>query len=58
MPPETTTPDANVTLIRAALEEFNAGDLDACVARLAPDFVIHLAELPHPMPASLMRQIS
>ena len=32
-----------------AQDEFNAGDFDACVARLAPDFVINLAELPEPM---------
>jgi len=40
---------ANMTLVRAGLEDFNAGDLDACVARLAPDFVINLAEAPAPM---------
>jgi steroid delta-isomerase-like uncharacterized protein len=44
-----TTPEENITLMRATLEEFNAGDLDACMARLAPDFVINLAELPEPM---------
>src|SRR5262245_12935652 len=43
------SPDANIELVRAGFEEFNAGDLDACVARLAPDFVINLAELPEPM---------
>lgn len=45
----TISPDANIALIRAAQDEFNTGDLDACVARLAPDFVINLAELPEPM---------
>ena len=49
MTSETTSAGANVELIRATQEEFNAGDLDACVARLAPDFVINLAELPEPM---------
>ena len=41
--------DANVELMRATLEAFNANDLDACMARLAPDFVINLAELPDPL---------
>ena len=49
MTPQTTSPDANIGLIRASFEDFNAGDLDACVARLVPDFVINLAELPEPM---------
>jgi steroid delta-isomerase-like uncharacterized protein len=47
--PQPTSPDENIELIRASLQEFNAGDLDACMARLAPDFVINLAELAHPM---------
>lgn len=42
-------PDANIALVRAGFEDFNAGDLDACVARLTPDFVINLAELPDPL---------
>lgn len=41
--------DANVELVRAGFEDLNAGDLDACMARMAPDFVINLAELPEPM---------
>jgi steroid delta-isomerase-like uncharacterized protein len=49
MHPQTTSTDANIDLIRASFEEFNVGDLDACVARLTPDFVINLAELPQPM---------
>ena len=49
MNPPTTTPAANIALIRASQDAFNAGDLDACVARLAPDFVINLAELPEPL---------
>jgi steroid delta-isomerase-like uncharacterized protein len=36
-------------LIRASADAFNANDLDACVARLAPDFVMHLADLPEPI---------
>lgn len=43
------TPHANIELIRAGLEDFNAGDLDACMKRMTPDFVINLAELPEPM---------
>jgi steroid delta-isomerase-like uncharacterized protein len=45
----TTSPDANIELIRAGLADFNAGDLDACVARTAPDLVMNLAEAPEPM---------
>ena len=43
------SPEANVELLRSALEAFNAGDFDACVALITPDFVINLAELPEPM---------
>lgn len=39
----------NVELVRAGCEAFNANDLDACVERLAPDFIINLAELPEPL---------
>ena len=49
MTQRTTVPDASIELIRASFGEFNGGNLDACVARLAPDFVINLAELPEPM---------
>lgn len=49
MSPPTTSSEANIELIRGAVQDFNAGDLDACVARLTPDFVINLAELPEPM---------
>jgi steroid delta-isomerase-like uncharacterized protein len=45
----TTSPEANIAVIRAMQDAFNAGDLDAIVGRLAPDFVINLAELPEPM---------
>jgi steroid delta-isomerase-like uncharacterized protein len=43
-----TSPETNVELVRATLQAFNVGDLDACMARLTPDFVINLAELPEP----------
>jgi steroid delta-isomerase-like uncharacterized protein len=49
MSPEITSPDANIELIRSGFDDFNAGDLDACVARAAPDLVMNLAELPEPM---------
>jgi steroid delta-isomerase-like uncharacterized protein len=48
MTPETTLTEANITLIRASFADFNAGDFDGCVDRLAPDFAINLAELPEP----------
>jgi steroid delta-isomerase-like uncharacterized protein len=41
--------EANVELVRTSVDLFNADDIDACVARLAPDFVMHLAELPEPL---------
>ena len=40
--------EANVQLVRVARDEFNANDLDACVERLSPGIVQHLAELPEP----------
>jgi steroid delta-isomerase-like uncharacterized protein len=39
---------ANVALMRAAFEAFNAGDADKCLAYIAPDLIINLAELPAP----------
>jgi steroid delta-isomerase-like uncharacterized protein len=48
MTSEITSPAANVELVRAAAQAFNAGDTDGCMARMAPDFVINLAELPEP----------
>jgi len=49
MSQSSTSPDANIALIRAMQDVFNTGDLDAIVARLAPEFVINLAGLPEPM---------
>ncbi|TML59601.1 MAG: ester cyclase [Actinobacteria bacterium] len=34
---------------RTSFEAFNANDIDSCLAVLAPDFVMHLAELPEPL---------
>ena len=42
--------EANIELVRATVDLFNANDLDGCVERMAPDFVMHLAELPEPLP--------
>ena len=49
MPPQATSPEANVELLRAGFNDLNAGDLDACVARAAPDLVMNLAGLPEPL---------
>ena len=38
----------DLELVRAGFEAFNAGDADGCLARIAPDLVINLAELPGP----------
>ena len=46
--PSATSPAANVALVRAGFEAFNAGDADACLALATPDLVINLAELPEP----------
>jgi steroid delta-isomerase-like uncharacterized protein len=45
-----TDEDANVALVRAGFEAFNQGDADACVALMAPDFVMNLAGLPRCRP--------
>jgi steroid delta-isomerase-like uncharacterized protein len=46
MTSEITSPAANAELVRAGFQAFNAGDADGCLAGMAPDFVINLAELP------------
>ncbi len=46
--PSVTSPAANVELVRAGFEAFNAGDGDACLALTTPDLVMNLAELPEP----------
>ena len=48
MTSQTTSPAVNVEIVRAGFEAFNAGDVDGCLARMAPDFVINLAEVPGP----------
>jgi steroid delta-isomerase-like uncharacterized protein len=48
MAQEITSAAANVELVRAGFEAFNAGDTDGCLARMAPDMIINLAEYPGP----------
>ena len=43
-----TSTAANAELVRAGFRAFNAGDVDECLARIAPDLIINLAELPEP----------
>jgi steroid delta-isomerase-like uncharacterized protein len=45
----TSTPDENVRFIRDSFDLFNAGDLDGCLGRAAPDLIMNLAEAPGPM---------
>jgi ketosteroid isomerase-like protein len=40
---------ANAALVLETFSAFNAGDLDSCLARMTPDFVMHYAELPEPL---------
>jgi ketosteroid isomerase-like protein len=40
---------ANTALVLETFAAFNAGDLDSCLARMTPDFVMHYAELPEPL---------
>ena len=48
MTSQITSPAANVELVRAGFQAFNAGDADECLTCIAPDLVINLAELPAP----------
>ena len=50
MTSQSTSPAANVELVRAAARAFNAGNTDECLARIAPDFIINLAGLETPAP--------
>lgn len=43
------SPEANLELVRAGFDDFNANNIDACLARIAPDLVMNLAELPEPL---------
>ncbi len=46
MTSEMTSPATTIELVRAALDAFNAGDADECMALAAPDLIMNLAELP------------
>ena len=48
MTSQTTSPAMNAELVRAGFQAFNSGDAGQCLARIAPDFIINLAELPEP----------
>ena len=48
MTSQSTPPAANAELVRAAARAFNTGNTDECLARIAPDLIINLAELPEP----------
>jgi steroid delta-isomerase-like uncharacterized protein len=48
MTSEITSPAANVELVRAGFQAFNAGNADECMALANPDLIINLAELPEP----------
>ena len=48
MTAQITSPAANIELVRAGFQAFNAGDADGCTTRMAPDMIINLAELPVP----------
>jgi steroid delta-isomerase-like uncharacterized protein len=46
MTPRSGSPQANAVLVRQAFEAINAGDTETLVAVVAPDLVMHFAELP------------
>lgn len=41
--------EANTTLVHESVEAFNAGDTDKLLTIVAPDIVIHYAEMPEPL---------
>src|SRR4051794_31317797 len=48
MTSEITSPAANLELVRAGFDAFNAGDAGECMALVAPDLIMNLADLPEP----------
>jgi steroid delta-isomerase-like uncharacterized protein len=48
MTSQSTSPAMNAELVVAGFQAFNSGDVGQCLARIAPDFIINLAELPEP----------
>jgi steroid delta-isomerase-like uncharacterized protein len=43
------SPGANAALVRASFDAFNAGDTERLLAVVAPDLVMHFAELAEPL---------
>ena len=41
--------EANTVMVRESVEAFNAGDTSKLLMTLAPDIVIHYAEMPEPL---------
>jgi hypothetical protein len=48
MTSQVTSPGANVELVLAGFRAFNAGDTEECLAHIAGDLIMNLAELPEP----------
>jgi steroid delta-isomerase-like uncharacterized protein len=49
MTSETGSPEANIALVHESVEAFNAGDTNKLLTIVAPDIVIHYAEMPEPL---------
>jgi steroid delta-isomerase-like uncharacterized protein len=45
----TSSPEANAALVTESFEAFNSGDTERLLAVVAPDLVMHFAELPAPL---------
>jgi ketosteroid isomerase-like protein len=45
----TSNPEANAALVTESFEAFNSGDTERLLAVVAPDLVMHFAELPAPL---------
>src|SRR4051794_11027547 len=48
MTSEMASPATNIELVRAAFEALNGRDAGECLALVAPDLIMNLAELPEP----------
>lgn len=49
MTSETGSAEANTALVRESVEAFNAGDTNKLLTIVAPDIVVHYAEMPEPL---------
>lgn len=49
MTSENGSDEANAALVRESVEAFNAGDANKLLTIVAPDIVIHYAEMPEPL---------